>query len=378
MSVSHTYSTSMLRRSLLGTAFGLTLRGAVPTFFAVALAAGTGCEVFQAAPEPSIVGAVNGVLPDANAPLTVRFDKPIKPETLTLYVTILDLDDEGNLADERGDDTVTLDYLAAYFSGEGQQADVTISEDKQSITLQPKVPFPVGTKLAVVVNGGLEGENGVKTVARRRLPFGFDFKCAGTGSKIMKSGAYFFLLNVESPLQAQIQLYADLRIDEKTGLVRGQFTNADRLANEGKCTPGCSSAQVCETLPGPPTCIAPSGKAQNIDAFPDFIPNNSAPAGYSFTVDGCVEDLAGGGVAFATKATDLVTTEPPVTVRGLTVVSQFRPKKGAPEILEASGSGSGSQALLGGSPLGAAKGTILGRSLTAAETPAGIPAPPGL
>ena len=38
MSVSHTYSTSMLRRSLLGTAFGLTLRGAVPTFFAVALA----------------------------------------------------------------------------------------------------------------------------------------------------------------------------------------------------------------------------------------------------------------------------------------------------------------------------------------------------
>src|SRR5207244_6431647 len=95
--------------------------------------------------------------------------------------------------------------------------------------ITPLARFPVGTKLALLVEPGVATKDGVATTARRRLGFSYSFDCkGGRGSSVLRNGPSFLLLDVEQPLGTQIQLWGWFGVDPKTGLFRGQFTNADR------------------------------------------------------------------------------------------------------------------------------------------------------
>jgi hypothetical protein len=336
------------------------------------------CESFDGPPDPSIEGAVAGVLPDPASPLSVRFSKPIELATLKAKVVPLSVDDEGNLPDERGEQSTELKPLYEYvgdpnapdeFFGKSE-----LSADRTLFLIKPSARFPVGQKLALLVEPGLRQNGDGRTINRRvRIPFAYDFKCSGKGTKLLTSGVYFFLLNVEAPIGTQIQLYGNLDVDPATGLFRGQFTNADRIRDLSRCPGlGCKAEDACQTLPEL-KCVQPSERALNVDVFPDFEPNPTPPTGYGVTVRGCAEDLDETTVAFATAPANLVVQQPAVTVRALTVVASFK-KEG--DSLRATGNGNADEILLGSNPLGRATGTVTSRSLRDGEIPKNVPKAP--
>jgi hypothetical protein len=233
--------------------------------------------------------------------------------------------------------------------------------------------LPIGRKLAVLVEPGLSDRKGTVTRVRDRLLFNYDFKCSGRGSKIFADGPYMFLLDVESPIGTQIQLFAQIRTDQATGRFIGQFTNADRSRDNARCNNTCTSADACRTIPSI-ECVAPSLRAATVDEFIDFIPNPTPPTGYSFTVQGCVEDQSDTVVALATEPADLVVEQPAVTVRALVVLASF--EKDPQGVFRATGSGTADQILLGDSPFGPAKGTVHARAIPLDQLPPGIPLPP--
>ncbi len=334
------------------------------------------CESFDGPPEPTIEGAVAGVLPDPAAPLAVRFSKAIDVSTLKTKVVPLDVDDEGNLPDERGDQSTEVKPFYEYvgdpagpdeFFGKSE-----LSPDQTLFLIKPSARFPVGQKLALLVEPGLRRDGDGRTINTRvRIPFAYDFKCSGKGTKLFTSGVYFFLLNVESPIGTQIQLYGNITVDPTTGLFRGQFTNADRLRDLSRCPGlGCKAEDACQTLPEK-KCVQPSERAANVDTFPDFEPNPTPPTGYGVAVRGCAEDIDDTTVAIATAPANLVVQQPAVTVRALTVVASYK-KEG--ETLRATGNGNADEILLGSNPLGKATGTVTSRSLRGDEVPKNVPA----
>src|SRR5690606_36536357 len=122
------------------------------------------------------------------------------------------------------------------------------------------------------------------------------------------------------PLGVQIQLYGALDVDPATGSLVGQFTNADRNAAQ-TCPTSCGSADVCRLLPVP-ECVPPSQRAGTADEWPDFVPNETPPTGYSFFVQGCaVDDESATGVL--TAPATMVVQSPNVTVEALTVTASF-------------------------------------------------------
>lgn len=340
-----------------------------------------GCETFDGPPEPSLPDTSAGMLSDPAAPLRIKFSKPIDPRTLKLYVVPLDVDAQDRLPDERGlpdTDIRTLNPLFVHdpitlttdFNGEH-----TLEENDSLFVARLRSRFPVGQRLAVLVEPGLANTtNGLTTNVRRRLPFALDFKCSNKGTKIAKSGAYFFLLNVETPLALQVQLYAWLDIDPVTGAFIGQFTNADRLPNVGKCSPGCASSEVCQTSPAPSRCVLASEKTPSEEDFVDFFPQLDPTLGYGVTVRGCIEDQDDETAAFATAPANLTIKAPPVTIDALTVVTAFKVDERG--VLRGTGGGSADNARLGSGNLGRAAGSVLGRALSEAEAPADIPHPP--
>ena len=334
------------------------------------------CETYVPPPVATIEGESDGVLADPSAPLVVQFADPIDVSTLTLEIAFYEVDADGNLPDERGDASTPLHLLFSHTPDDGDTlGTATLSDDRTTYTIASKAPFPVGTKLILLVEPGLSDGAGHTTTYRQRIPFSFSFQCnGGAGTKVVTSGVYFFLLDVQEPIGTQIQIWASLDVDPATGLFTGQFTRAHRNPDGTRCSPACDSTTVCQTLPGPPACVIPSTRAGTVDEYPDWLPLADPPTGFSFTVKGCAEDQGDGTAALATAPADLIVQQPAVTVGGLTMSASFS--------ADAQGAVRGTGALqspdveLGTASLGQGQGTMTARSVSASDAPPDIPAPP--
>lgn len=332
------------------------------------------CAPFDFPATAEIDGTQTGsILPDNSQPLTVRFSKPIKPETLDLRVVPLDLDEEGQLADE-ADPDVELDSYARYygFSGTTQNGRSELLDDNKTLRLFPAVPFPVARELAVIIDPGLQNRSGIDTRARIRLPFSYDFQCKNTGTKLLKSGDYVYLLNILEPVGGvQVQFFANFVVDEATGQFRAQFTKASRNEDRSRCkTVQCGAESVCRTLPTE-ACVPPSEKMSSIEEFVDFLPDPSSAKGFTLSMQGCVEDQADGTAALVSKPVEFSMPTPAVRVSGLTLVAAFKPD--GSDLIRASGTATGIRSWLGNQVFGAAKGSITARSLKDGQAPGEVP-----
>ncbi len=339
---------------------------------------GFGCQTFDPPPMASIDGATNGVLSDSKAPLVISFTESIRPETLWIKVVPYQPDAEGVLLEGDIDGDCRRSVLFRSDPDCGQQGGTATFRDQNStLEIRPTAPFPVGTKLAVIIESGLSDLAGRTQNVRKEILFSYEFKCSDQAkSTLLSSGPYFFLLEVEKPLQAQVQLDSWLDIDPATGKFVGQFTNADRNLNL-VCPMPCGEGEVCRQKPQP-QCVAPSERAVTVDEYSDFGVNNDvAHGGFSFTVSGCVEDQEGGQTAILAtvpSTVDLVAGAVKIRVNGLIVTASY--SKDVQDVLRASGSGTGGEVVLGAvrDPNGAA-GTLTSRSIPASEVPQNLPHP---
>lgn len=335
------------------------------------------CAKFDGPPEVRIQGGESGVLPDAAAPIKLVFNKPFKEGTLAFKIVPLTLDDEGNLSDEIPDEGARSELLSIFqYDANGAVAGgkAQIDPAAGTVTITPAGQMPIGQKLALLIEPGLQNLAGVATTVRERIAFAFDLKCARKPITSFPSGAYFLALNVEKPLGAQIQLFGDFAVDQATGEFQAQFTNADRNPDKSRCkSVSCGPADACKTIPTE-ACVPPSEKVVTLEEFPDFVANAAPPTGYGVLADGCLAEQPDGSIALATRSVDLKVTSPAVTVQGLTIVLNFKKDGG---VLRGTGGGTGIQTFLGTSPLGQAVGTVLARSITPEQTPPGVPRAPG-
>ncbi len=334
----------------------------------------TGCETYDSPPRPSIVGLTEGVLADPGAPIVIQFSEPIVADTLKIAIVRLVTDQEGNLLDEDDDDATVLEEYFHYdpttaniFGGTG-----TLSDDRTQFVIEGAT-LPIGTSLAVLIEPGLSDDAGRTWAGRQRLVFGYGVACdaISMGTDKFPSGTYFFLANVTEPIDTQIQLFARIYVDPDTGKFHGQFTNADRNSDPGRCDPACDETQACRLLPSE-ACVTPSEKAGAADEYPDFLPNDVLPTGYSFTVDGCVVD-SGDSVAFVNLPADVVIQQPAVTVQGIQLTSSFRQEGDA---FIGTGSVTAAQVLIGTTESGKAVGTMVAARIPDELVPPGVPEPP--
>lgn len=349
-------------RSLAASLFAFTLLGG---------AIGSGCETYDSPPRPSIDGLADGVLTDPAAPLVVRFSEPVDPKTLKLEVVKLVTDLEGNLGDEDKDPSTQLETLYA-FTPEGDTGGVgELSPDKKTLTIKFAATPPTGPALAVLIEPGLKDAEGNEEHVRQRLTFSYKFTCAGSAAtSAFPSGVYFFVIDVEQPIETQIQLYADIRVDESTGNISAQFVNADRNPDPNRCSPPCDSTEACRLLPSE-ECVIPSTKAGNDDEFPDWIVNAQPPTGYTFSATGCVAESEGGVVRFANAPTDVTIQSPAITVIGIELSASFSlDEKGVFR-------GSGSLTSPNIEPLHQpGSGTMTARQVPLDQVPTGVPPAP--
>jgi hypothetical protein len=343
---------------------------------ALATAQIASCQRYVAPPVASIDGLDDGVLTDPSAPLVIDFSKPIDPSTLSIEVIRFDPNAEGQLPDETGDASVSLDPFFAHDPVDGDTGGTgTLDPTHTVYTITPLARLPVGPKLAVLINPGLTDaahDATATTEVRKRLLFSYSFTCSGKGSQL-PSGAYFFLLDVQEPVGTQIRIFADLDVDTATGQFVGQFTFASRLTDPTRCSPACTMGDVCQTLPGPPMCVVPSTRAGSPSEWPDFYANPTPPVGFSFTVNGCAEDNADGSSSFSTQPADMVVQQPPVSVDGLVVIASFA--EDAAGDLVATGGVTGDNIVFGTSNLGQGYGTVDAQFIPANIAPS-IPTPP--
>ncbi|HEY4120174.1 MAG TPA: hypothetical protein VGM56_20055, partial [Byssovorax sp.] len=214
--------------------------------------------------------------------------------------------------------------------------------------------------------------DGVVTVARRKLVFGYDAKVECDQPTTFPSGYSFFLADVKMPIATQVQLYASIQVDPMTGAFVGQFTNADRRMASDGCPMQCPAGEACRLLPSP-MCAMPSDPAGTVDEYSDYVPNDAPPLGYSFTATGCVVDQPDGTTTFTTAPTDVAVTMPDVTLRNARLTGSFSKAGG---VYRLTGSFSADDVLLGDISSGGTAGNLTARSLTKAEAPPGIPDPP--
>lgn len=336
------------------------------------------CQTYVSPPVAVLNGLNQGVLSDPSAPLVLQFSKPIDFSTLSVKVIKFDPNAQGQLPDETGDPTVSLDPLFSHDNIDGDQGGAATLDSTGTIyTITPKARLPVGPKLAVLIEPGLSDvahDDTAQTTVRKRLLFAYSFTCAGTGTQILTSGDYFFLLDVENPVGTQIKVFGSLDVDQNTGKFAAQFTFAQRLTDPNRCTPACTDGNVCQTLPGPSTCVVPSTRADSTADWPDFFPNPTPPVGYSFEANGCAEDQSGSNtVTFSTEPANMVVEQPAVQINGLVLTAQF--SKDAAGDLTGSGSVAGDNIVLGNASLGPGTGTTIAQSIASSVAPAGIPTP---
>jgi len=353
------------------------MRGSPPLRWIALLPIVAACQTYVSPPVPTIEGLTNGLLSNPSAPLVIDFSKAIDPATLSLKVIKFDPNSLGQLPDETGDPTVSLDPIFSYDPTDGASGGTgTLDPSSTIFTIVPKARLPVGPKLAVLVEPGLTDaahDPTGSTAVRKRLLFSYSVPCTGVGSKVLASGPYFFLLDVQQPIGTQIRTFAELDVDAATGKFVGQFTLASRLTDPKRCSPACTGGEVCKTLPGPPMCVVPSTRAGSASEWPDFYANATPPVGFSFTVEGCAEDQPGGGAAFTTQPADLVVQQPAVTVAGLVVIGSFAPQ--ASGALVATGTVTGDDIVFGSIHLGSGHGDVEAQSIPAKTAPP-IPMPP--
>ncbi len=345
-------------------------RALAPALAAASLAfLAVACETYDAPPRVFVVDLVDGNLPDPKAPIVLEFSEPVDPATLAVKVAFLETDAEGNLFDE--DEPKDTELAVLFDSTKKDTGGVgELAEDRLSYTIDLTEELPVGPAMVVLVEPGLADAEGTAWEARQRIPFGFKFSCQeGATSEIFLPGAYFLLVDVEKPLPLQLQLWAWFDVDPETGIVTGQFTNADRIKG-GSC--GCGANDACQTVPTT-ECVTPSEKASTVESFVDFVANDEPPEGYTFRANGCVADQGNGTVSFGNAPVDVKIGQPDVTVVGTQLTAQFTPD--ADGVLRCSGSFVASLVLIGTVESGPASGTFTGRSVVEAELPAEIPKP---
>lgn len=349
--------------------------GALATLPLLGLCA-PGCETYDSPPRPSIVGLVDGTLLDPAAPLVIRFSEPIDPDSLKVKVVKLVVDEEGRLADEDDDDATLNDEFFGYdpataniFGGTGE-----LSKDNTTFTIRLNTSLPIGPSLAVLIEPGLKDDAGADWAVRQRLVFGYKLACdeSTAGTDKFPSGAYYFLVDVEKPIETQIQLFADIVVDPSTGRFTAQFTNADRNPDPGRCSPACSETEACRLLPAE-ECVVPSTKAGSADEYPDFLPNDVLPVGYTFSAEGCVVE-SGEGVVFVNLPTDVDIQQPDVFVQGIQLTASFADDGSG--VFRGTGSVTAEKVFIGPKDSGAASGTTTARLIPEGEVPPGIPPAP--
>jgi len=338
--------------------------------------AALGCASYDAPPRVTLDGMNAGLLPDATQPLVVRFSEPVRIETLHLRVAPFFTDAEGNLPDEDTDPGTELTPSFQLDPGLEDRGGVSEWINDRTLRIVLDVSPPVGQSQVLLVDAGLSDVKGNDSDVRQRVIFGYEFRCAeSVGSKIFREGAYFFLVDVEEPLESQLQLFALVDLDATTGAFRASFTNADRNRDPDRCPTPCKSSEACRLIPEP-ACVVPSERAGTVEEYPDFVPNAEPPAGFTFTVAGCVVDQEDGSVAFGTKPTDVVVEAPPVTIKEVELASAFT--LDSEDVLRAIGTMKSKDVLLLTSSSGAGRGSLTARSLLPEDTPPGLPVPPPL
>lgn len=335
-----------------------------------------GCETYDSPPRPSIEGLEDGVLTDPGAPIDVVFSEPINPDTLRIQIIKLQTDIEGNLYDEDASDETQIQAFFGYDPVTANNFGGTLEflDGNKRVRLNLANKLPIGPSLAVLIEPELADVDGNTWDVRQRLSFGYSLECDENsgGTDKFPSGGYFFLANVSKPIDVQIQLWGLIDVDPTTGKFHGQFTNADRNPDPGRCDPACDASQACRLLPTE-VCVTPSEKAGTEDEFSDFVPNDVLPAGYSFTVDGCVVDT-GDGVAFVNLPADVDIQQPDVYVQGIQLISSF--KEEADGVFRGTGSVTAETVFIGITESGAAEGTLVARRVADEELPPDIPPPP--
>lgn len=338
-------------------------------FFAVLafVAIATACDSYDPPPKAEIIGLQQGVLQDSRAPLVLFFGMPVEPDTLTVRVALNETDPEGNLLDEDEDPDSQLKVLVARDPLDGDVASKNELQDGDAtLVMRPEAALPVGPKLVLIVEAGLKAKSGKVNKLRQKISFSYTVKCGAAKPTNLKGGVYFALLDVQEPLGVQIQLYGAIDVDPASGALVGQFTNADRNI-EQKCPTPCGSADVCRLLPAP-ECVAPSQRAGTADEWPDFVPNQTPPTGYSFAVQGCAVD-DGDATGVLTAPATMVVESPRVTVEALTMTASFSADG------RATGSLVADTVRLGGNPLGAGRGTLTAFRIPEDRLPPNVPRP---
>lgn len=321
------------------------------------------CAKYVPPPAVDLVGLSGNMLPDPKAPLVIGFEKPVEPNTVKLTVAFADTDVEGDLPpDDELRVIVKHDPTDRDFGARAE-----LAPDNASIVLYPDGALPVGPKLVLIAEAGLKSTDGHERNFRTIIPFSYAVTCKQARSDKLTSGVYFLLLDVEQPLGTQIQLFGALDIDAATGRVTGQFTNADRNSDNSRCPGGCGGADACRLLPAP-ACVPPSTRAATADEYPDWIPNDVPPVGYSFFVEGCAADDENGAGLLTAPAT-MVVQQPPVTVTGL-VMTAFFGTDG-----HATGTLSADAVSLGGNVIGPGKGTMSAIRIPDDRVPPNVPRP---
>jgi hypothetical protein len=342
-----------------------------------ALAVGPACDEYEGPPIVTLPELHDGLLADPAAPVLVAFSKAPDVSSMRFEIIRYQPDIEGNLADEDTDESTQLSILFTHDESEGPDRGgrFEMAPDGLSMRIFPSAALPTNPRLALVFEPGLADVEGHKSTVRRRIVFGYELELSCTKpSAILKTGKYFVLFDVKKPLSTQVQLWASFRVNEQTGEVAGQFTNADRNLAPNRCPTPCKPTEACRLLPAP-ACVIPSERAGSVDEFPDWVPNPPPnPTGYSFTARGCVEDHDDGTASFAFQPTDIVVNQPQVTLRNARLAGTFSPD--TRKILTANGSIGADEVLIGQIPSGRGEGTFTARQVPDAEAAPGIPDPP--
>lgn len=336
----------------------------------------TGCEMYDGVPVASIVGLENGVLFDNKAPLVVAFSEPIDPTTLRAKVAVFNTTIEGLLLDEDLDPVTQPQILISYDAGLAEGGSASVSDDGLRLVLEPKLAFPVGQKLVLIIEPGLKDVEGDEYQVRERIPFSYtvELKCAP--SEDFVTGAYFFIGDVTQPIGTQVQLLSWIEVNPETGEFVGAFVNADRNRDPARCKPfglDCDAkTEACRTLPEP-ACVVPSEKAGSTDEYPDYLVNYTPPTGFSFTATGCVDGQSSDKTVFVNVPVDVTVQSPAVSLRGTVLTASF--EKDANGVLRGTGGIVADNVILGKVDSGTAEGTISARLIPPDEVPEDLKKP---
>ena len=308
-----------------------------------------GCFRVDNPPATTIVGLTDGVLLDPSKPIVLEFSEPIVPSSLRVRLVRYEIDPEGNLFDEDPDPESELNVL--FDSTDPATGVGTLDAARTSYSLALPTPAPVGPQLALVIDAGLADDKGNHWVTRQLFKLGYQLSCSAEGkpTKFPALGKYFWLIAVDKPVAAQIQLLSELRVNPLTGEFVVQMTNGERNKALDCSQYGltCTATQVCRTLPVP-ACVLSSEKGGTVDEYPDFIADATSDVGFSFTIRGCIVDQPDGTFSFANLPAEAITKKPAVVVSGINLSSSW--KADAEGVLRGAGTITADQVGLGAPP----------------------------